>query len=369
MSRSQRSPVRRSGTALRRSIWPPLLADLRVTARSRFGAGNFPEVTEILASAKPTRGGIQAAIDRIRNLKAPDDVGDEPAREYAASIASCADDFQQQLTRAIADLSSARSGAVVPSGRQQTLGAADDLPLVIRPRVAVWAGIVLLLVIAALPGTAGVAALISGHLVAGLILLGLGVVVGVPPVAYFLRARVTLQDGVLTKVGLVRKVGWSSLDAVASIQRYRTRWYWSDNGPWETEGYAFRLANGIPIFKLSTNWWSPEDIATLARRVGIAIADGSSPGRRRRPAPRPPAPALGCSRRCMRSRPTVVRLPQNNSGSHCAAPTRAWLWLTRRPQEIVTRNVLFSWAPSFTPVYSSLESRWWLPGCPLGKSL
>jgi len=111
----------------------------------------------------------------------------------------------------------------------------------------------------------------SGSFIASGAFAVLGIPLALLPPAYFLRARVTLDDRILVKYGLIRKIGWCPPNGLASIQTYTTRWGGSrfTNDSIESHGYAFLLEDGTPIFKLSYTWWSVDDIAELGRRVGL----------------------------------------------------------------------------------------------------
>jgi len=114
----------------------------------------------------------------------------------------------------------------------------------------------------------------GGYLTAAAVFIGMGLPLAVLPPAYFFRARVALEDRLIVKVGTLRRVGWCAPEAVASIAPYTTRWAgsrWSEDdfGPLESHGYAFRLADGTPIFKLSLRWWSEEGIGQLGIRLGL----------------------------------------------------------------------------------------------------
>jgi hypothetical protein len=131
---------------------------------------------------------------------------------------------------------------------------------------------------------------IGGYLMAAAVFTGFALPLAVLPPAYFFRARVTLEDRVIVKVGTLRRVGWCPPAAVASIAPYTTRWAgskWSadDFQPLESHGYAFRLFDGTPIFKLSLRWWSEEDIWQLGSRLGLKgeLSGPSSSGMTRPP--------------------------------------------------------------------------------------
>jgi hypothetical protein len=87
--------------------WAAVLGDFRVAATDRLGGrpgkDNYPEVAEILDATKPTVAGLQSATDRVRALKAPDDVGDDVVIEYATLVSSLAGEWQQLLDRAVAE--------------------------------------------------------------------------------------------------------------------------------------------------------------------------------------------------------------------------------------------------------------------------
>jgi hypothetical protein len=125
----------------------------------------------------------------------------------------------------------------------------------------------------------------GGYLTAAAVFTGLGLPLWVMPPAYFFRARVKVDDRVLVKVGTFRRVGWCAPEAVASIARYKTRWagsLWSEDdfGQLESHGYAFKLADGTPIFKLSSTWWAEEGIWQLGTGLGLEgnLGDSSSSG-------------------------------------------------------------------------------------------
>jgi len=129
----------------------------------------------------------------------------------------------------------------------------------------------------------------DGHWTTAAVFTLIGLPLAAIPPAYFFRARVTLEDRVLVKFGAFRRVGWSAPEAIFSITPYTTRWTgsrWSadDFGPLESHGYALKLADGTPIFKLSSTWWSEEGIWQLGRRLGLdgTLGASSSPGMRRR---------------------------------------------------------------------------------------
>jgi hypothetical protein len=87
--------------------WAAVLGDFRAAATDRLGGrpgkDNYPEVAEILDATKPTMAGLQSATDRVRALKAPDDVGDDIVIEYATLVTSLAGEWQQLLDRAVAE--------------------------------------------------------------------------------------------------------------------------------------------------------------------------------------------------------------------------------------------------------------------------
>ena len=146
----------------------------------------------------------------------------------------------------------------------------------IRPRRGAWVGIGCLCLLAAAPILVGVVTLLAGH-PDGISSIVLGLPIAVWPVAYFFRAEVKLADGILTKNGLLRKAGSCPTDDLGSIEAYTKVWSPSTGGGRLTsEGYEFREKYGTVIFKLSTNWWSPKDIAQLGQQLGIRITEGEA---------------------------------------------------------------------------------------------
>ena len=146
--------------------------------------------------------------------------------------------------------------------------------MVLRPHVAAWAAIAGLWIAAAILLGIGLWLVLNGHSTAGAVFIGPALPLMLVPPAYFFRARVALENHVLVKLGTLRRVGWCASEAVTSIVPYTTRWAgsrWSQDefGSLESHGYAFRLADGTPIFKLSSTWWSEEAIWQLGVRLGL----------------------------------------------------------------------------------------------------
>jgi hypothetical protein len=90
------------------------------------------------------------------------------------------------------------------------------------------------------------------------------------PAAYFLRAEVTVRDGVLANVVLFWMVRSCPVESLSSITFYE----WKNARGTSLRGYEFRLADGTLIFKLNSAWWSSKDIAQLAQRLGVVIRGG-----------------------------------------------------------------------------------------------
>lgn len=114
----------------------------------------------------------------------------------------------------------------------------------------------------------GVLWLVVGDTTIGILFLGIGLLVAVLPTAYFARAEVSLEDGVLTKIVLLRKSVSSSAQSLGSI-----RWFEYGRDGY-LRGYKFQTADGRTIFSLSSFWWSHTDVARLAQSLGIAIEGG-----------------------------------------------------------------------------------------------
>jgi len=155
-------------------------------------------------------------------------------------------------------------------------------PFELRPQARAWVAIVGLWVPAAILLGTGLFVAMGGYFAAAAVFTGIGLPLAVMPPAYFFRARVRLDDRVIVKVGIYRRVGWCAPEAVAFIAPYTTRWAgsrWSEDdfGPLESHGYAFRLTDGTPIFKLSSTWWSEEGIWQLGTRLGLEGALGGTP--------------------------------------------------------------------------------------------
>jgi hypothetical protein len=145
--------------------------------------------------------------------------------------------------------------------------------LVLRPQAGAWVAIVGLWIPAGILLAIGLLLAMDGYLTAAAVFGGIGLPLAVIPPAYFFRARVALDDRAIIKVGTLRRVGWCAPEAIAAIAPYTTRWAgsrWSeDRVVLESHGYAFRLADGTPIFKLSSTWWTEEDIWQLGTRLGL----------------------------------------------------------------------------------------------------
>jgi len=144
---------------------------------------------------------------------------------------------------------------------------------VLRPHGKSWAVIVPVLAVAV--GAVGLGLLFvkAGHITIGTVVGTLGLLLGLLPIAYLLRARVVVRDHTITKFGLVSKVGSSPTDLISSIEPYATRWAGSrwDDPDWDlvSHGYSFRLADGSPIFKLSRMWWPEHEIQSIGRALGL----------------------------------------------------------------------------------------------------
>ena len=110
-----------------------------------------------------------------------------------------------------------------------------------------------------------------GDTVAAIVSLAIGLSF-LLPAAYFLRAEVTVRDGVLAKVVLFRIVSSCPVESLSSITPYVKSDF---HGRTYAKGYVFKLADGTAVFELSSAWWSSEDIARLGQRLGIVI---SGPG-------------------------------------------------------------------------------------------
>jgi hypothetical protein len=175
--------------------------------------------------------------------------------------------------------------------------------MVLRPHIGAWTAIIGLWIAAATLLGIGLLLAVDSYLTAAAVFIGLGLPLAVIPPAYFFRARVALENGIVVKIGTLRKVGWCAPEAVASIVPYTTRWAgsrWSadDFGQLESHGYAFRLADGTPIFKLSSTWWSEEGIWQLGTRLGLegTLGGTSTSGMTRQhravPTVKPPKEAL-----------------------------------------------------------------------------
>ena len=163
-------------------------------------------------------------------------------------------------------------------------------PLVLRPHGGAWAAIVGLWIPASVSLVVSLLLAKDGYWATAAVFALIGLPLALIPPAYFFRARVALEDRLLVKFGTFRRVGWSAPEAICSITPYTTRWAgsrWSadDFGPLESHGYALRLADGTPIFKLSSTWWSEQGIWQLGRRLGLdgTLEADRSAGMRRSP--------------------------------------------------------------------------------------
>ena len=144
---------------------------------------------------------------------------------------------------------------------------------VLRPHGQSWAVIVPLLAVAVVAVGLGLLLIKASHITIGTFVGTLGLLLGLLPIGYLLRARVVVRDDTITKFGLVRKVGSSPAALVTSIEPYTTRWAGSrwDDPDWDlvSHGYSFRLADGSPIFKLSRTWWPEGEIQSVGHALGL----------------------------------------------------------------------------------------------------
>jgi len=171
------------------------------------------------------------------------------------------------------------------------VGAGDGLgpsvSAVLRPHGKSWAVIVPLLAVAVVTMGLGLLLVRASHITFGTVVGTLGLLLGLLPIAYLLRARVVVRDHTITKFGLVRRVGSSPTDLITSIEPYTTRWagFRWDDPDWDlvSHGYSFRLADGSPIFKLSRTWWPEGDIQSVGRAFGLE-GELTGDSRMRRPA-------------------------------------------------------------------------------------
>jgi hypothetical protein len=147
----------------------------------------------------------------------------------------------------------------------------------LAPRPLAWwiVGMVLLysLLLALGPG---VVLLTIGVTDLGLFFTGYGLLLAVLPGLYTVSTSVALVDGVLSKVVFYRIGARCSVESLARIQWYQRGLYGFQIG------YEFRRADGKPIFKLSSFWWSHKDVAELASVLGIAVSGGQAAEEQRR---------------------------------------------------------------------------------------
>lgn len=160
----------------------------------------------------------------------------------------------------------------------------------IRPQRNAWLVLGALFVLVGLPAIGlGVAWLAGGNpvawvgvphgdTVAAIVSLAVGLSF-LMPAAYFLRAEVTVRDGVLAKVVLFWMVSSCPVESLSSITRYVKT---DLRGSTRATGYEFKLADGASIFELSSAWWSSKDIAQLGQRLGIVISGGNAAVEQRR---------------------------------------------------------------------------------------
>jgi len=94
---------------------------------------------------------------------------------------------------------------------------------VLRQHGKSWAVIVPLLAVAVVAVSLGLLLIKAGHITIGTVVATLGLLLGLLPIAYLLRARVVVRDHTITKFGLVRTVGSSPADLIVSIEPYTTR--------------------------------------------------------------------------------------------------------------------------------------------------
>ncbi|HEV2032686.1 MAG TPA: hypothetical protein VGU71_00545 [Candidatus Dormibacteraeota bacterium] len=154
----------------------------------------------------------------------------------------------------------------------------------IRPQRSAWLVLGALFILVGLPALGlGVAWLAGdnpvarigvphGDTVAAIVSLAIGLSF-LLPAAYFLRAEVTVRDGVLAKVVLFRIVSSCPVESLSSITRYVKT---DLHGRTRSTGYEFKLADGTSIFELSSAWWSSKDIAQLGQWLGIVIRGGDA---------------------------------------------------------------------------------------------
>ena len=173
---------------------------------------------------------------------------------------------------------SARSNS---EGQSATLraGRAQVGSMRIRPMRSAWLVLGALFVLVGWPAIGvGVGWLAGGNPVASIgvphgdtVAAIVSLVVGLSfllPAAYFLRAEVTVRDGVLAKAVLFWMVRSCPVESLSSITRYQ----WKDARGTSLRGYEFKLSDGKSIFKLNSAWWSSKDIAQLGERLGIVIS-------------------------------------------------------------------------------------------------